>query len=151
MAERLSSIKQLDFTPSREVFPSPVDWRDHFFYQLLIDRFDDNPDHPPYDWKTQKRDRDNAAGNQFQGGNIKGITRRLDYIKNLGCTAIWMSPPFKQRQDDSHSYHGYAIQDFLSIDRRFGTTEDLRQLVSEAHRRGMYVILDIVLNHAADI
>jgi glycosidase len=147
-----ASIADLDFSPRQDVFPSPLDWRDQVFYQILIDRFDNNAeDLRPYDPDTAPRGRDVAEGSRFQGGNLKGITRRLDYIRELGCTAVWISPPFKQRQDDPGSYHGYAIQDFLDIDPRFGTAEDLRDLVRKAHARGMYVILDIVINHTADI
>jgi glycosidase len=149
---RLTSVEQLDFVPHEEVFPSPVDWRDHVFYQLLIDRFDNNEKGvPPYDPQKAPRGRDPEQGKVFQGGKIKGITRRLDYIQNLGCSAIWITPPFKQRQDDPGSYHGYGIQDFLAIDPRFGTLEDFRELVRQAHQRGMYVILDIVLNHTGDV
>jgi glycosidase len=152
MPECLSSVSQIDFTPRQTVFASPADWRDVFMYQLLVDRFDDNKDHPLYDpTKEVKRGRDQREGYLVQGGKLKGITRRLDYIKGLGCNAVWISPPFKQNQDDPGAYHGYGIQDFLSIDPRFGTTEDLRELVREAHARGMYVILDIVINHSANV
>ncbi len=121
-------------------------------YQLLVDRFDDNEEHPLYDPSREvKRGRDPKEGERFQGGKLKGITRRLDYIKGLGCNAIWISPPFKQNQDEPGSYHGYGIQDFLSIDPRFGTTDDLRELTREAHARGMYVILDIVINHSGNV
>jgi glycosidase len=151
-ANRLTSVEQLDFIPHGEVCASPVDWRDHVLYQLLIDRFDNNKEGiPPYDPKTAKRGRDPKQGGVFQGGNLKGVTRRLDYIKELGCSAVWISPPFKQRQDDPGSYHGYGIQDFLAVDPRFGTLEDLRELVKQAHERGMYIILDIVLNHTGDV
>ncbi|MDP9174118.1 MAG: alpha-amylase family glycosyl hydrolase [Planctomycetota bacterium] len=144
------SVRELDFGPRGDVFPSPVDWRDQFMYQLLLDRFDDNKDAPPYKPESTPRGRDVKQSWIFQGGNLKGVTRRLDYIKNLGCTTIWISPPFKQRQDDGGSYHGYAIQDFLAVDPRFGTLADLQELVRQAHQRGMYVILDIVINHTAD-
>jgi glycosidase len=152
MPNRPSSVSEIDFTPRRPVFPSPVDWRDQFIYQLLIDRFDDGRDHPPYDPKTTPRGgRDRARAHHFQSGTLKGVTRRLDYIRGLGCTAVWVSPPFKQRRDDPTSYHGYGIQDFLDIDPRFGTTDDLCELTREAHARGMYVILDVVINHAGDV
>jgi glycosidase len=151
MAERITSVKQIDFEPKHDVFPSPRDWRDVFLYQLLVDRFDDEKDYPAYDPKTAKRGRDIEQRTMFQGGTLKGIQRRLDYIKKLGCNAIWISPPFKQVQDDKGSYHGYGIQDFLAIDPRFGTTQDLIDLVHEAHHRGMYVILDIVINHAGNV
>jgi glycosidase len=144
------SVTELDFGPRREVFPSPCDWRDQFIYQLLLDRFDDNKEHPAYDPKSTPHGRDVKQSWVFQGGKIKGVTHRLDYIKNLGCTAVWISPPFKQRQDDDGAYHGYGIQDFLAIDPRFGTLADLQELTLEAHKRGMYVILDIVINHTSD-
>jgi glycosidase len=77
--------------------------------------------------------------------------RRLDYLKGLGVTAIWMTPPLKGRPNDPGSYHGYGAQDFLEIDPHFGTTEDFREMVKQAHRRGMYVLMDIVVNHAGDV
>ena len=150
MSQRLTSAADLDFSPQNGVFPSPRDWRDVFIYQLLIDRFDDNQDHPLYDPNNARRGRDTKEACMFQGGKIKGITRRLDYIKNLGCNAIWVSPPFKNRLEYNDSCHGYAIQDFLAVDPRLGTLEDLREMVREAHARDMYVILDIVINHTGN-
>ncbi len=147
----IRSVKELDFTPRGEVFPSPSDWRDQVIYFLLIDRFDNNQDGiPPYDPETAPKGRDPNEGRVFQGGNLKGVMRRLDYIKGLGCNAIWLSPVFKNRQELPDTYHGYGIQDFLQVDRRFGTNEDLRALVKRAHEMGIYVILDIVLNHTGD-
>src|SRR5258708_1599393 len=87
MAERLISAKELDLTPRQDVFPSPRDWRDQVIYQLLVDRFDDAGDHPPYHPKEAKRGRDPSESCKFQGGKIKGITRRLDYIRGLAATA----------------------------------------------------------------
>lgn len=125
MPTRPTSITQIDFAPRGPIFPPPVDWRDQFIYPLLVDRFDDGQDHPPFDPSTTPRGRrDREHAHHFQGGNLNGVTRRLDYIKRLGCTAVWISPPLKQRQDDPTSYHGYGIQDFLDIDPRFRTTED---------------------------
>ncbi len=148
----LRSITDIDFTPKHDVFPSPRDWRDTFMYQLLIDRFDDGvSENPQYDHATAKRGRDPAKAGVMQGGKIKGITRRLDYIKGLGCNAIWVSPPFKNRQDDPYAGHGYGVQNFLEVDPRFGTIDDLKELVREAHSREMYVILDIIINHTGDV
>ncbi|MDB5301256.1 MAG: treZ [Phycisphaerales bacterium] len=145
------SIKGLDLSPVAPVFPSPADWRDEVIYELMIDRFDDNQEHPPFDMRAAKKKREARNAAVFQGGTIKGITRRLDYIQGLGATAIWMTPPLKNRQDDPASYHGYGPQDFLSVDPRFGTLADLRDLVREAHSRGMYVIMDIVIDHVGDV
>lgn len=146
------SVAALDFHPAAPLHPSPRDWRDHFVYFLLVDRFDDNHRGTPrYSRTRTPLGRDPAQGRVFQGGNLKGITRRLDYIQGLGCNTVWLSPIFKNRQDDPGSYHGYGIQDFLGVDPRFGTLADLCKLTSDAHRRGMYVILDIVLNHTGDV
>jgi glycosidase len=145
-----ASVKDLNFAPSGKVMPSPRDWRDQVIYQLLLDRFDDNQDHPAYDPKTAKKGRDAKCGCIFQGGQIKGVTRRLDYIQNLGATTIWISPPFKNRQGDPNTCHGGGIKGFLDVDPRFGTLADLQELVREAHARNMYVVLDIVINHTAD-
>jgi glycosidase len=150
MAEALRSARQLDFTPHRNVFPSPADWRDEFIYFLLVDRFDNNQRGlRPYS-PTAPKGRDPNQGKVFQGGNLKGIRRRLNYIKGLGANAIWLSPVFKNRVEKADSYHGYGIQNFLEIDPRFGSRADLQNLVRDAHARGMYVILDIILNHSGD-
>ncbi|HWQ69280.1 MAG TPA: alpha-amylase family glycosyl hydrolase, partial [Patescibacteria group bacterium] len=147
----IRSVSELDFTPQNEVFPSPHDWRDLFIYFLLVDRFDNNqPSLPPYDPENTPKGRDAAQGAVFQGGNLRGITRRLDYIRGLGANAIWLSPIFKNRREKPDSYHGYGIQDFLEVDQRFGAQEDLQELVLQAHAKGMYVILDIILNHTGD-
>jgi glycosidase len=151
MENRVTSVKELDFTPRGGVFPSPKDWRDAFIYFLLVDRFNNNrEDTPAYDPPLAPKGRDPEQGGVFQGGNLKGIMRRLDYIKGLGANAIWLSPVFKNRQEKNDSYHGYGIQDFLEVDARFGTKEDLQELVRESHKRGIYVILDIIINHTGD-
>lgn len=146
------SASALDFRPVARLHPSPEDWRDQFFYFLLVDRFDDNAAGTvPYRPGQPTAARDPAQRARYQGGTLKGVTRRLDYIRDLGCTAIWLSPILKNRRDRSDSYHGYGIQDFLEVDPHFGTLADLQQLTREAHRRGMFVILDIVLNHTGDV
>jgi glycosidase len=85
----------------------------------------------------------------YQGGDWRGIIQHLDYISNLGVTAIWISPVVLNKWEDK-PYHGYAAEDFYSPDNHFGTMEDLRELVREAHARGIKVIFDLVLNHTAD-
>jgi glycosidase len=144
-------VTELDFQPRRALHPSPLDWRDQVIYFLLVDRFDDNKDHLPYTSHAISNGRNPADGKRFQGGTIKGITRRLDYLNNLGCTTIWLSPVFKNRLDKPDSYHGYGVQDFLDIDPRFGTLADLQELTRQAHARGMYVIQDIIFNHSGDV
>lgn len=152
MSPRIESVTALKFEPALISNASPADWRDHFIYFLIVDRFDNNADDIPlFDDSVTPVERALSEGQQFQGGNIKGITRRLDYIKGLGCSTIWLSPILKNRLDQATTYHGYGIHDFLEVDPRFGTLDDLQELTREAHLRGMYVILDVVLNHAGDV
>jgi pullulanase/glycogen debranching enzyme len=129
-------------------FPSPQDWRDRWVYFLLVDRFN-NPDHTPAaTW-------DQPFGG-FQGGTLEGVRRRLDYLERLGVGAIWLSPVLQNCQAQDGTYHGYGIQHFLQVDPRLASDKsdpdgELRRLVDEAHARGIYVIMDIVLNHAGDV
>ena len=89
----------------------------------------------------------------FHGGDFVGLTSKLDYIQGLGFNAIWITPPVKQKyvQGDSAAYHGYWGLDFTSIDPHLGTEADFKNFVSEAHKRGIKVIVDIVINHTADV
>ena len=88
----------------------------------------------------------------FHGGDLKGLTEKLDYIAGLGFNSIWITPPVKQRyvQGDSAAYHGYWGLDFTTIDPHLGTEADFKNFVSEAHKRDIKVIVDIVINHTAD-
>lgn len=131
-------------------FPSPQDWRDGWIYFLMLDRFNradgKAPANMPYD----------QPFGQFQGGTFNGVRERLKYLKDLGAGAIWLSPVLKNRQSDRGTFHGYGIQDFLSPEPRFASVpgqgeDELRALVDEAHALGLYVIFDIVLNHAGDV
>ncbi|MET8900685.1 pullulanase-type alpha-1,6-glucosidase [Streptomyces sp. NPDC004538] len=93
----------------------------------------------------------------YQGGDLKGLTDRLDYIKGMGTTAIWMAPIFKNQpvqgtgENASAGYHGYWITDFTQVDPHFGTNQDLKNLVSKAHAKGMKVFFDVITNHTADV
>jgi len=89
----------------------------------------------------------------YHGGDLIGLTSRLDYIKQLGVTAIWITPPFvnKPMQEGTAGYHGYWILDFTRIDPHLGTEADFREFVTQAHARGLRVFLDIVANHTADV
>jgi glycosidase len=137
--------------------PSPINWRDQIFYFLLPDRFSDGREaqRPRYDRAAPDRFAAadsaawRAAGTIFQGGTIRGITSKLDYLHGLGVTALWIGPVWRQRAD-LETYHGYGIQHFLDVDPRFGTRQDLRDLVDAAHDRGLYVILDVIYNHSGN-
>jgi alpha-amylase len=94
----------------------------------------------------------------YHGGDLKGLIAKLDYIKGLGTTAIWLTPSFKNKPVQglgtpypSAAYHGYWITDFTQIDPHLGTNQDLRDLIEGAHGRGMKVFFDIITNHTADV
>jgi glycosidase len=134
-------------------FPSPADWRDHWIYFLLVDRFN-NPASPP---------RRSDPCNGYQGGNFAGIRERMPYLKDLGAGAIWLSPVLMNPPWFADYWGGYGICDFLRIEPRFCTDpalaasdpavadREFRDLVDSAHAHGIYVILDIVLNHVGDL
>ncbi|WP_330258697.1 pullulanase-type alpha-1,6-glucosidase [Streptomyces murinus] len=93
----------------------------------------------------------------FQGGDLKGVTQKLDYIKGLGTTALWLAPIFKNipvqgtGANASAGYHGYWITDFTQVDPHFGTNQDLKNLIAKAHAKGMKVFFDVITNHTADV
>ena len=167
----LKSIADIDFAnvTKRQYKPSPDCWADQVLYFLMLDRFSDGDEKGGYrDAHGQPvttgatplatsndtgsvpygRWLSEAAG--WQGGTLKGLRSKLGYLRRLGVTAIWISPVFKQAVFEP-TYHGYGIQNFLDVDPHFGTREDLRNLVDAAHQMGIYCILDIILNHAANV
>lgn len=124
------------------------EWREEFIYFLMVDRFHDDHDRKP----GKSQGKTFGFGSEAQliescGGTLQGIIKHLDYIKDLGCSALWLSPIF---ENNPTSYHGYAIQDYTQVDKRFGTKEDLADLVDAAHALDMRVFLDVVLHHSGD-
>lgn len=122
-----------------------VSWmKDAVFYQIFVDRFF---------MGNQKKDTSylNCTWGEiphpktFAGGDLKGITQKLDYIKETGCNAIYLTPVF-----ESISNHKYDISDYYQVDEQFGSNDDLRELVQEAHKRGMRLVMDAVFNHCSD-
>lgn len=93
----------------------------------------------------------------YHGGDLAGLTERLDYIVGLGATAVWFAPIFENKPvqgrpgDESSGYHGYWITDFTNVDPHFGTREEFRAFVDAAHARGLKVYMDIITNHTADV
>jgi glycosidase len=130
--------------------PSP-DWRDQIIYFLMIDRFGDgNPDN-----NDQGADVfDPSRESYYSGGDLAGITEKLDYIQNLGATAVWPTPPVASQWWDPlvnySGYHGYWARDFKSIDEHYGTLEDYQALSHNLHSRNMYLVQDIVVNHVGN-
>lgn len=126
------------------------------FYFVLTDRFangDPSNDTGGLGGDREQNGFDPAAINYFHGGDFRGLTAKLDYIRDLGATAVWITPPFTNKavQVGSAAYHGYWILDFMHIDPHLGTDADFREFVAQAHARGLKVYLDIVVNHTADV
>lgn len=154
---RPDALSGVSLPRRQRYFPSPSDWRDEVLYFLLPDRFsDDRTDRPmldranlaaarPAGWQWNQW-AESGAG-RWQGGTLSGLRKRLPYLKNLGVTAIWVGPVFKQR-GHLDTYHGYGIQDFLEVDPRLGTRRDLVDLVDAAHQAQLRIILDIIFNHS---
>jgi alpha-amylase len=126
--------------------PAVADWKDEIIYFVMVDRFaDGDPSN------NEGVNLENPLA--FHGGDLKGLTERLDYIADLGATAIWLTPVNQQgpsievAEGTFQPHHGYWADDFNAIDPRYGTEDDLRALVEAAHARGIKVLLDVVYNH----
>jgi len=169
------SLQELDLKSltNKKYHPSPAAWEDQVLYFMMLDRFSDgnerdylgNDGKPVTSGTTlrfQPGDEGNAiqtdadaaawrnAGGTWVGGTLKGLASKIGYLQRLGVTAIWVSPIFRQvpYQD---TYHGYGIQNYLDVDPHFGTRQDLVDMVHTAHAHGIYVILDVILNHSGNV
>lgn len=122
-----------------------VEWmKDAVFYQIFVDRFNMAKNDKDKSYINSKwGDIPNAKS--FCGGDLRGITEKLDYIKSLGCNTIYLTPVF-----ESISNHKYDISDYYKVDRQFGDEEDLHCLIDKAHGKNMRVVLDAVFNHCSD-
>lgn len=122
------------------------DWRDEVIYQVLVDRFANGDINNDYQVRPGHLAR-------FQGGDWRGLTEHLDYVKELGVTTLWISPIVKNVETDADvdSYHGYWAQDLSKLNPHFGDIADLRRLTGRAHQMGLKVVLDIVTNHMGQV
>jgi glycosidase len=130
----------------RRITSSVEDWRDEIIYQVVVDRFA-NGDYAN-DYQV-----DRMHLGRYQGGDWQGLIDRLPYLKELGITALWVSPVVRNLEEDSGfaGYHGYWTQDFLHLNPHFGDLDKLQELVDTCHAQGMKVILDIVVNHIGQL
>lgn len=114
-------------------------------YLLMPDRFaNGNTANDDMPGMVEKADRKADYGRH--GGDLQGVMDHIDYIKNLGMTALWMTPVLENNMPQS-SYHGYAITDYYNIDARLGSNDDFRRLTDICHQNGMKMIMDMVFNH----
>jgi glycosidase len=130
---------------------SSPDWRDQVIYFVLTDRFADgdasNNDQGAGEFAAGKPE-------AYNGGDLRGLEQHLDYIRGLGATAVWVTPPVANQWTRPHSqsagYHGYWAEHFMKVDRHLGTLADYQRLSRSLHGRGMYLVQDIVVNHTGD-
>ncbi len=122
-----------------------VDWmKQAVFYQIFVDRFNIGRKDKDMSYVNCKWG-DIPTPKTFAGGDLKGITEKLDYIKSLGCNTIYLTPVFQ-----SISNHKYDISDYFTVDTQFGNQEDLHELVENIHSRDMRIVMDAVFNHCSD-
>jgi hypothetical protein len=130
--------------------PSP-DWRDQIIYFVMTDRFADG-DPSNNDQGFDEYDPNDPR--KYSGGDFAGLIEQLDYIQDLGATALWITPPVANQwwnpQVEFGGYHGYWTVDFGAVDAHLGSLEDYQALSRALHGRGMYLIQDVVANHVGD-
>ena len=120
-----------------------------FIYLIMPDRFvNENPGNDIVS-TTLEQEVNRGYNNKRHGGDLLGVIGKLDYLKDLGVTATWLTPPLENNQP-LYSYHGYAITNHYALDPRIGDNEQYRLYVDESHKRGMQVVFDVVLNHVGD-
>ena len=141
--------------------PPPVidtfTWKNTNIYFVIQDRFYDGDKSNNNSYGRMSKDDLGKNIGTFHGGDIKGLTQKLDYLDDLGVNAVWITAPYEQSHgwcgggtngDFAHyAYHGYYPLDYTMIDKNMGTVEEFRTFVTECHKRGIRVVMDVVMNH----
>ncbi len=135
---------EIDLSYNRQSFVK--DWRDEVIYQIMVDRFYDGDINNNFNVNLSKE-------SAYHGGDWQGIIDKLDYLEDLGVTALWISPVVRNVEEDAGfaSYHGYWTQSFLEPNLHFGDLYQLQLLIDACHRRNIKVILDVVTNHIGQL
>ena len=121
-------------------------------YMLMPDRFAQGAGHNPQIKGMRQYMEDRSQPSLRHGGDLNGIREHLDYFKELGVTALWLTPVLENDSPDDErgysTYHGYATTNYYKVDPRFGSNEDYRRLCDEAHQKGLKVVMDMIFNHS---
>ncbi|MGB3465625.1 MAG: alpha-amylase family glycosyl hydrolase [Cyclobacteriaceae bacterium] len=142
---------------TKEPKKTPFVWNGANVYFMLTDRFNNGD---PNNDLSYDRKQDGAVLRDFKGGDIKGVTRKIreGYFNKLGVNAIWMNPMVEQIHGStdegtglSYPFHGYWTKDWTTLDPNFGTMADYKELIDEAHRNGIRVLMDVVINHTGPV
>jgi len=127
--------------------PSP-DWREQIVYFLMIDRFNDGN---PGNNDQGVGEYDPGRNSAYSGGDLAGLENKINYIKNLGATAVWITPTVAHQWwsigSNYGGYHGYWGENLMAVDKHFGSLQDYKNLSKALHAQDMYLIQDIVVNH----
>lgn len=161
-ADEYDIYSRLDDDAGYQYHAGPADWRDINMYQLFTDRFfDGNTGNNLARYSTTGVPWHNQSGSNlendrhlFQGGDWAGIRQKLDYLADMGVNCIWISGVQLNEQGYDKRftpYHAYHPADFYRCEPMFGTFAELKDLIDSAHGRGIYVVLDVVVNHMADL
>ena len=135
-------------------------FQDEVFYFVLPDRFENGDKRNDLGASAGDKKRALSRGGldlthkgMYHGGDLQGLTNKLDYLDNMGVTAVWLTPILRNQavQDGTSGYHGYWILDFTEIDPHLGSNADLKHFIDQAHQRNIKVFFDIITNHTADV
>ena len=137
---RFACINEADIIKANPTFEGDV------FYEIFPERFNNGDRKNDKKYINRTWDSTDLKGNNFIGGDLKGITQKLDYLKDLGIDAIYLTPIHP-----SISYHKYDVINYFDIDPQFGTKKDFLELVNQAHERKIKIIMDLVFNHTSKL
>lgn len=151
-----ADTKTANFTrdDNPEVVETDFTWDNALVYFVLTDRFNNGDTSNDNSYNRKNSGLPSVA--TFHGGDIKGLTQKLDYLDSLGVNAIWVTAPYEQihgwvagknKSFPHYAFHGYYAQDWTFMDKNMGTVEEFRTFVKEAHNRGIRVVMDVVVNH----
>lgn len=152
-----STTKSVTIKIDDTVVEDKFTWDNALVYFVMTDRFyDGNSSNNTSYGRVQADCKEKRIGT-FHGGDIAGLTQKIDYLDELGVNAVWITAPYEQihgwvgggsNGDFAHyAYHGYYVLDYTMMDKNMGTVEEFRTFVTEAHKRGIRVVMDIVMNH----
>ncbi|MDR2804591.1 MAG: glycoside hydrolase family 13 protein [Dysgonamonadaceae bacterium] len=144
------TVKSLELKPRATTAGAQGFTSADVLYLIMPDRFA-NGDPSNDFWDDEAIDRNEPSARH--GGDLAGIRAHLDYLDDLGVTAIWLNPVLENKMNSPEkykSYHGYAITDFYTVDKRLGTNEEYRLLIENIHRRGMKIVMDMIYNHCGN-
>jgi glycosidase len=144
----LGPVNNVNALPADDLHVPSPDWREQIIYFAMIDRFNDGN---PSNNDQGSGEYDPGKGSHYSGGDLPGITDKIQYIKALGATAVWITPPVAHqwwsKPANYGGYHGYWAENLMQTDAHFGTLADMKALSRALHGQGMYLVQDVVVNH----